>query len=98
MTVASGQGIVRQTRPKPGDLGRHKNEWWCENDFGDSVLIVCCKTSDQAAAEAAEYFNTLAVDGPIDTIDVLVEGWAGARTRWNVQRHLEWRPEQIAMT
>ncbi len=79
---------VRNT--KPTTFGQFADEWWCESQFGDTVLVVACKTPETAAEEAADYFNALAVDGPLDTIEIHVESWEGMERLYSVHRVTRW--------
>lgn len=77
--------------PKPANFGEFTDEHWCESEFGDTVLVTCCILSETAAQEAAAYFSSLAVYGPLDSIEITVENWRGMKRLYFVRRVTRWR-------
>ncbi|MHC4181512.1 MAG: hypothetical protein ACYSWU_28790 [Planctomycetota bacterium] len=99
--VVSADYHGRSARPvhnaKPATFGEFTDEWWCESEFGDTVLVTCCKSSYTAAEEAAAYFSSLAVDGPLDALEVLVESWEAQQILYTIHRETRWRARACPM-
>jgi len=68
----------REHRPELGTT-----DWWCVADDDCTVLVMECVSPEDAACQAAEYFE-ISCGEPLDELRIVVSSWAGYNRTYNV--------------